>query len=254
MAGIFIIVRALCSNHSSSKGLFTLGQRFSNIHLEANYAHQNLLYISSLNAIVSFMVAARGTLWRLPLAFGHVLLAFFSLGFLGVSARKCALEPSCTRRLAFFVATGVISFVFSTVLAILLSFPLGIVARLSWIPDLLLCIWWGVALGLTMSYVEMELNMPLPKFLAAFAWICSTLVLILASCSAVYGCGCAGDNTPNEDPESPDGDEEDTQGVDNNNLNTAPRSERDYVPEERYMGEAHGDLKNYDARNLVASN
>ncbi len=181
-------------------------------------------------------------------ALGHALLALFSLGYLGVTGRSCAIYR-CTPKLAFLVATGTVSSIFALLVAILQLVGLHSLVLFVWSIDVALLLWWCVAVTLTILLVD-STPTPLTQPIFAFAWVCITFALLLTVTSIAYApCTqhCLGpDAAPAPSDPAQSGSSNDTTRNDGGLPN-----ERDYVPEDRYMGPARGDLDNYDATNLV---
>lgn len=221
-----------------------------------------------------------------PLAVAHFLLALFSLGYLGVAARNCAVD-TCTAQLTFLVATGVISFVVAALLGLFFLLNTYSIIIWGWTLDLFLLVWWGVALGFTMHYIE-ALTTPYAQPFIAFAWCAIALSLFCFVISALGNPCCASKSYEEFDAEDASrftsrigddlivgndhgrfGDNANGNGNINNNNNNnigsgssntsqLPNSrgqverqrDRDFVPEERYMSGNQGD-PNYEAPNLV---
>lgn len=208
-----------------------------------------------------------------PLAVAHFLLALFSLGYLGIATRNCAVD-TCTAQLGFLVATGVISFFVAALLGLFFLLNTYSIVVWGWALDLFLLVWWGVALGFTMHYIE-ALTTPYAQPFVAFAWCCIALALLCFVVSAVYNpCCYTGKSYEEFDAEEQLGSRIGTIDLDNNNtgnvsgrishntgsshISQHPNSrgqmerqrDRDFVPEERYMAGNQGD-PNYDASNVI---
>eukprot|EP00171_Calliarthron_tuberculosum_P017052 IDg17052t1 len=164
-------------------------------------------------------------------ATAYLLLALFSLGHLGVSARLCSIS-GCGRPLGFLVSVGAISAPIALLVAIVLFTT--VFHYLECAAAFILLVWWSVALGICMHLTEIPGAPSFVHAMAAFAWVAETIVLILFASAAL---DVAAMNTKS----AMDGAHETRQ---------ADR-ERDAVAEERYMdAAATGDI-NYVSTNLV---
>lgn len=198
----------------------------------------------------------------LPLAASHFLLALFSLGFLGIASRTCAVD-TCTAQLGFLVATGVISFVVSALLGLFFLLNTYQITVWGWALDLFLLIWWGAALGFTMHYIE-ALTTPYAQPFVAFAWCAIALSLLCFLVSAICNPCCTSKSYEEFDAENQSGGFGARIGLGNldpNNNNSTSQhpnargqlerqGDTDFVPEEIYMSGNQGD-PNYDASNVI---
>lgn len=184
-------------------------------------------------------------------AIAYLLLALFSLGYLGVSGRTCATEH-CGPLLGFLVASGAVT----TILALTIAIALIIwtqersefLALFECPLSCFLLIWCSIALGLTMLLMEGLYSPISAPTLTAFAWLSESLALLLAAAALLGADG----------PLRAFRAERHTGGarqgavVAEDGARPADR-ERDAVSEERYMdGAATGD-PNYDTTNMVGT-
>lgn len=171
-------------------------------------------------------------------ALGHGLLVLFSVGYLGVTSRSCALDE-CGPLLAIMVAIGALTTLIALSTCVFLLLDVGVMARLEWIFDLVLFVVWSAGIALTMIFIEgaSAALEGLSQPMTAFVWIGETLTLVLLI-TALFGAdgpfACCGKRCIRTAPTG-----NDHSAFHPNDLLSAsiaePLEEPDATPEHRYI-------------------
>jgi len=109
----------------------------------------------------------------------HLLIVLFSLGYVSSTTRVC-VTGTCSVRLMIVMAISAFGTLFSLMLALVLMFNVYMMAKLEWIFNLLIVIFWCTVVGMTMFLVEAipTISAVYSPLAIAFSWVVLTLSIL----------------------------------------------------------------------------